>query len=160
MRLPLLLSAALLAVAPAIALADSAESPSRMANAPRIGNMDTAQFLAYHDGIQRDIAAGRYGELDSRTRETIAAQQRLIRGRLHDGIELDALSESSRLDVFNAHDRVVALLNGDDDQRMVCRKEHQVGSHRSRVVCLTERDRELAAQQNQLRNIHKDSSID
>ena len=45
MRLTLLLPAVLLAATPALA-ADRADSPSRMSAAPRVGNMDTAQFLA------------------------------------------------------------------------------------------------------------------
>ena len=159
MRLPLLLSAALLATLPALA-ADRAESPSRMSTAPSIGNMDTPQFLAFHADVRRDVEAGKYRDLSARDVATINAQEDLIDSRLHDGKTFDELSERARLDVFNAHERIVAMINGDAEQRLVCRKEHQVGTHKPRVVCLSEHDRDLAAQQNQLRNIHKDASLD
>lgn len=55
---------------------------------------------------------------------------------------------------------MVGILNGDEEDDVICRKEHQVGSHRPRVVCLSERDRALAAQQNKLTHIHKGASID
>ena len=159
MRISLLLTAALLAASPALAL-DRADSPARMSTAPQVGNMDTKEFLAFHDEVRRDIQTGRYGKLDSRTRDTIAAQQRIIESRLDGGRQLEDLNDNARLAVFNAHERVIALLNDDAGQRTVCKREHQVGSHRSRVVCMTERDRELAADQNQLRHMYKGQSID
>jgi hypothetical protein len=159
MRHPLLFTLALLTAPPALAV-DRAESPARMSTAPQVGNMDTSEFLAFHDAVRRDIESGRYGKLDARTRDTIDAQQRIIESRLDGGRQLEELNDDARLAVFNAHERVVALLNDDEAQRTICRREHQVGSHRPRVVCLTERDRDLAAQQNRLRHMYKGQSID
>src|SRR5690349_21819057 len=101
MRILLLLAVMLLAATPAFAA--TAESPSRMSAVPSVENMSTEQCLAWHDGVRRDISAGRYGKLDNRTVETIDAQENLIHARLHDGKQLSDLSESARLDVFNAH---------------------------------------------------------
>ncbi len=159
MRLPLVLCAALLAAAPAFAN-ETAESPARVANAPRIGNMDTAQFLAFHAEIRRDVASGQYAKLDRRDRAMIDEQEAVIAAKLDHGRTFAQLDERGRLAVFNAHQRVVGILNGEEEDDVICRKEHQVGSHRPRVVCLSERDRELAAQQNKLTHIHKGASID
>ena len=159
MRVPLVLCAALLAAAPAFAT-DTAESPARVSKAPRIGNMDTAQFLAFHADVRRDVDSGRYANLDSRDRREIDTQEGVIATKLDNGKTFDELDERSRLAVFNAHQRVVGILNDDEEDDVICRKEHQVGSHRPRVGCLSERDRELAAQQNKLTHIHKGASID
>lgn len=54
MRFPLLLSAALLATVPRPRPGRYRRIVVRMSTAPRVGNMNTKELLAFHEGVRRE----------------------------------------------------------------------------------------------------------
>lgn len=102
-------------------------------------NTDAAAILAQQQSIRAEVEAraGRYAELHPRTRDRLFGKQdevaRLLEGR---GSVLD-LPEVDRIRVFNALETISAIINGDENERMVCRRTKPVGTNRTTTVCKT-----------------------
>jgi hypothetical protein len=116
---------------------------------PALANMSAEQFLAFHDELGAAIAAGKYHHLTARERRAIERAQAEIRRRLAAARSVEALDQAGRLAVFDAHERVVAVLNDAEAERVICEKRHRVGSHRPIIECTTVAERERVHRETQ-----------
>lgn len=143
------LLAALLLAATLPALADSTGS-----KAPTVSNMSVQQFLAYHDDVARRAKTKDFEALSRSEREQLAASQGEIRAALAGKATMSDLDDPARLVVFNAHEKVLALVTKAEDERMVCTQQKRIGSNRRTLECRTvaqlREDRERA-QDNRMR---------
>lgn len=142
------------AATPATA-ADPDPGTSRAASAtkraPTLHGMTRDEFLAFH----RDIAGSKeLRGLGRIARDKVASAQATIEAMLAGRSDLSALSERQRIELFNAHERVVAIVNGDERGRVSCKPRHAAGSHLRVVECRSVAERERLAQDSrqQIRN--------
>jgi hypothetical protein len=107
---------------------------------PKLQNMTAQEFLDYHASLQRDLQSRKFEHVSNRDRLAIEAAQGEIRAALAGQADMQALTPEARVAVFNAHEKVVAIMNDANLDRVTCKREHQLGSHRPRTVCFTERE--------------------
>jgi hypothetical protein len=108
-----------------VALADKLE----------LTNVDVDGMLAYHAELAEVLRTRDYKHISMRDRQEIDRAQSLIRSRLEGKSTMSELTEAGRLDVFNAHEHVVALVEEAEDDRLVCDRRKVAGSHTMQTVC-------------------------
>ena len=132
MRLLSLAAAIALAFASTTALADTAGS-----EVPQLSNMTAVEFLAFHSDLSQELKTKRYNHISNSALDEIATEQNKIRSLVGTHSTMDELSERDRLEVFNAHQRVVAIVEGAEDDRVICKRVKPTGSHRPISQCQT-----------------------
>jgi hypothetical protein len=136
MRSRLFPIAAVFVLALAGASAAAADNASE-SGTPRLSNMSAGEFLAYHDKLDQELKTRRYEHITSSQIDDIGLEQSKIRALIGTHATLDELSNQDQVSVFNAHERVVAIVEGAEDDRVVCKRQKVVGSHRPVSVCQT-----------------------
>lgn len=131
MRLHALLAVLLLSAAPP-AFADLVT-----ADALQVANMSVAEFLDWHEKVERRATTKAFDALSRTEREQLAAAQSELRGVLAGKQSMAELDDAGKIAVFNAHERVVALVEKAENERMVCEQKKRLGSHRHQLVCRT-----------------------
>ena len=101
------------------------------------------QLLAFHEILQKNLKKKAYSHLEDSDRERIAVSQSRLRAILADVDAIEKLSEADRLELWNEHARVLAILEAREDQRLVCERVFKTGTHVAKTECMTvaERDR-------------------
>ena len=112
-------------------------SPLVLGGAPKLTNMDAAGLLAYHTELAEALDTRAYSHISARDRQEIDRAQSLIRERLAGHSSLDELTEPDRVDVFNAHEQIVAIVEEAADEQLVCTRRKVTGTHRVSVECET-----------------------
>jgi hypothetical protein len=137
-----------LAASPAATLADSKDVTASR-DAPSLRGMTRADYLAFRESIP---TSAEYTSLARRKRDSIDIELAKIDELMSRGVEPDALNEQQKLELFNAHESVVAILNR-DESRTVCKKRQEVGSRVPVVECRSssERDAMRSKSQEELR---------
>jgi hypothetical protein len=107
------------------------------ATAPTVNNMSVQEFLAYHDGVAKKADTREFEALSRSERDQLAAAQGEIRAALAGKASMSELDDAGKLVVFNAHEKVVALVNKAEDERLVCVQKKRLGSHRHTLECRT-----------------------
>jgi hypothetical protein len=151
------LLAALLLAATLPALADSTAS-----KAPTVSNMSVQQFLAYHDDVARRAKTKDFEGLSRGERDQLAAAQGEIRQALAGKASMTDLDDPAKLVVFNAHEKVLALVTKAEDERLVCKQQKRIGSNRRTLECRTVaqlREERERAQDSRMRNRTCDPSL-
>jgi hypothetical protein len=128
------LAASLFALAVLSASPDARE-PIVADRAPTVSNVAVAEYLEFHDEVARRAAGGEFRELSATDRGALAEAQARIRAAVAGKANMGELSEAERLQVFNDHQRVVALVDRAEESRVVCEQVKRVGSHRHAVEC-------------------------
>ena len=114
------------------------------------------QQTEIHEGL---IArSGRYASLSPETRTSILSKQATLFKLLEGKQTADELSEHQRLEVFNALEWIEATINGEQGERMICRREKTIGSTRVTRVCRTAADEERMKEEARRRRL--EGSID
>jgi hypothetical protein len=128
-----LLAAVVLAVAFAVpAMADGID-------APKVSNMTPKEFLKFHNDVARKLESKSYEHVDNERRRDVASAQAEIKSVLNGKRSMDELSDAQRIELFNAHEHVVSILNDAELDRRICKRETKIGSHRGELVCTTKR---------------------
>jgi hypothetical protein len=151
MRVMCSLVALALAAGLGTAAASTAQAPDwfRVSSVPTPGDGDLVAFMDFHRDLGAQAREGRITGLDRTTERRLEELQRILAGAVGNQTRFDALSQRDQLTVFNTHERVVALLNGDENARVECRRERAPGSRRSYVECATLGDRDVQRRLNQ-----------
>lgn len=151
--IPLLLST-LIALLPATGAATGAVYADR---APSVSDVPVAQFLAFHDEVGARATKGDFRDLARSDRDALAAAQARIRALVAGKQRMTELDERERLEVFNEHQRVVALVDRAEESRVICEQVKRIGSHRHSVECrsVAERRRDREATQIATRTVRQ-----
>jgi hypothetical protein len=124
----------------ALALAALLTAPAAFASKVLDLGAVHAQQTEIHEGL---IArSGRYASLSAETRTSILSKQATLFKLLEGKQTADDLSEHQRLEVFNTLEWIEAAINGEQGERMICRREKTIGSTRVTRVCRTAADEE------------------
>jgi hypothetical protein len=117
-------------------------------DAPTVNNATVPQFLAWHDEVAQRAAGRDFEALSRAERRQLADAQAEIRRTLDGKASMSDLDDAAKIRLFNAQERVVALVNKAEDERLVCSQRKRLGSHRHQLECRTvaqmQRDREAA----------------
>jgi hypothetical protein len=108
-------------------------------DAPKVSNMTPREFLSYHASIARKLETKGFAHVDNEQRRDVAKAQAEIESVLDGKRSMDELSDAERLELFNAHEHVIAIMNDAELDRLICKREKKVGSHRGELVCHTKR---------------------
>jgi hypothetical protein len=125
-----------LALAAVLAFALPTFSVSHAA-APAVNNMSVQEFLAFHDDVAGKVNTRDFEALSRSERSELTAAQAEIRAALAGKQSMSDLDDAGKLVVFNAHEKVVALVNKAEDERLVCVQKKRLGSHRHTLECRT-----------------------
>lgn len=117
------------------------------ANGEQVAPEDYLQYLTelrsgFNEGKPRKLSTREWKMFD----EADATARRLLAGRE----DAEGLSEQSAAQLFTAQEKVVAILEAKENERLICRREGTTGSHRKQTKCTTAAQREAqseAAQQ-------------
>ncbi|MCE3002581.1 MAG: hypothetical protein LW860_07760 [Xanthomonadaceae bacterium] len=120
-----------------LALAPPAFADLVTTEALQVQNMSVGEFLDWHDAVKRRAATKEFDALSRTEREQLAAAQAEIRGALDGKESMAELDDAGRLTVFNAHEKVLALVNKAEDERLICTQKKRLGSHRHQLECRT-----------------------
>ncbi|HEY1139367.1 MAG TPA: hypothetical protein VGE88_04065 [Lysobacter sp.] len=124
----------------AFALAIFLAAPSAFASKVLDLGAVRTQQTEIHEGLL--ARNGRYASLSSQTRTSILSKQATLFKLLEGKQTADELDEHQRLEVFNTLEWIEATINGEQSERMVCRREKTIGSMRITRVCRTAADDE------------------
>ena len=102
-------------------------------------NLDAQAILAQQARIRADAIAGTgpYKDLSEHQRSQLFALQDRVTAKLSGRVATTAMDEHDQIAVFNALEAISAILNGDEDERMICERKRPVGSNRRETVCRT-----------------------
>lgn len=135
-----------------LTLAAAAAAPASHADgsitryAPTISNMERDDVIAWLDKVDRDLSSPKFRHVKDDDRERIDHASRDARRMLAAVQTLDGLDETQRVDLLNDTQQIAGILNGAEKDRLICERESITGTHTRVVVCLTKRERELAAE--------------
>lgn len=129
----------------ALLLAVAAFAPARAATP-----LQVADIVSQQQQIREEVEAGQgaYQDMPAATRKELLARQDTLFKLLDGKTTTDDLNLSERTDAFNALEWINATVTGNEDERLVCRREKPVGSNMAVRVCKTvaqmRKDREAA----------------
>lgn len=104
-------------------------------SAPKI--VDSTEFLAFLDTLEMRLENGdprRLNRTEEQRVETLLGQ---LRSRLETVDSVDNLSPDAQKAVYNDTQELWATVIGRDEDQVICRREHQVGTNRPRTRCRT-----------------------
>lgn len=107
------------------------------AKALEVQNMSVEEFLDWHAGVAKRATTKEFDALSRTEREQLAAAQAEIRGALDGKTSMAELDDAGRISVFNAHEKVLVLVNKAEDERLICTQKKRLGSHRHQLECRT-----------------------
>ncbi len=120
-----------------LTVATQAAADLRRADDLMVSNMSVAEFLDWHAEVARRAGTKEFEALTRDDRAALAAAQAELRGILEGRATMGELDADAKLRVFNAHEKVLALVTRAEDERLVCEQKKRLGSHRHQLVCRT-----------------------
>lgn len=111
----------------------------------------TASFAGQYKAIEADLADGQtYREISPKDREAVRGALQRISTALARAGSVEALSATDKAAVFNDQEMANNLLTrAGADSLLVCKREKQVGSHRTTTQCSTVAERRRAHEQSE-----------
>lgn len=121
-------------------------SPWALGQDSRVETTSVPAILENLDEIDAALTAGDAGlaGLNERDRRELSVEQAKVRKLLAGKDTLEALSGRDRLVAYNALENIHGILNGKREERVVCRRDHVVGSNRPQTSCMSAKEREQA----------------
>jgi hypothetical protein len=121
----------------AVALPAAADSKFKSSNP----NVSVADYLTYQEQVRENFRAGSPKPLSTREWDMLDRAQADVRGILEGKEKIEDLTPDQRAALLNAQERVIAIMTGEEDERIVCRRERTVGTHFQRTTCVTVAER-------------------
>ena len=115
---------------------------SERADAQAESIADTEQYLASIDQALELASKGEYGRLKRGSEEKLQAARDRIAVLLKGHASARELRPDDRIAVFNAQEVIKSIIQNQDKDRMVCRREAPTGSRIPTTECLTVGERE------------------
>lgn len=113
--------------------------------------VSVAEYLEFLDSLAASLSANEPRELNTMEVESYRRVDAALRAQLEGVENIDELSTDRQARVFNLHEELQAIVIGDPKNRVICRREHTVGTHFRQTTCMTVR--EFESYQEQTRNI-------
>ena len=112
----------------------------------------SSSFEAQRTAILEALGDGKtYSEISPDDRRRVTASLDRMSGLLQGVQNVDQLSETNRVAVFNEQETVnTVLTQAREDSRLVCSREKKVGSNRATNSCMTVAERRRAREETEL----------
>jgi len=104
-------------------------------SAPKI--VDTTEFLQFLDSLALRLENGDPRRLNRTEEQRVETLMGQLRARLESVNSVDELSPEVQNAVYNDTQSLWATVIGRDEDQVICRREHQVGTNRPRTRCRT-----------------------
>jgi len=113
--------------------------------------VESGAFGQQKHAVLTELSTGeQYAAISDQDRQIVTSLLHRMQELVGVSGEVDSLSASERIQLFNDQEQVNAILTrARDDSRLVCRRETVVGSRLSQTVCLTVAERRLATERSQ-----------
>ncbi len=131
---------------PGLVLAMVALPAMAMADDMRIETTSVSAIIENLDVIDAALAGSdpRLAGLDEKDRLDLARHKQQVRDLLAGKQTLDELHMRDRVAAFNALEVIHGIVTGEHEERVICRREHKLGSNRPQTNCMTAKEREQA----------------
>ena len=98
------------------------------------------------DSIDAALAANdpRLAALSEKDKQDLAKHKEKVRALLSGKQTLDELQLRDRVAAFNSLEVIHGIVTGNREDRVICRREHKLGSNRPQTNCMTAKEREEA----------------
>ncbi|MDX1625555.1 MAG: hypothetical protein R3323_03480 [Wenzhouxiangellaceae bacterium] len=103
--------------------------------APEVLSVD--QYLVFLDELESGLAEGEPRKLNSHEEREFDRLARQMRGILTSTESIDGLTEERKARVYNLNQEIWATVVGKEENKVICRREHTVGTHFKRTTCRT-----------------------
>lgn len=123
------------------------------------GTIVTApEYLDYLDQIDEGLKEGKPKPLSEREQAMFDEAAHSIRGLLAGKESIADLSSDEAIALFNSQETIKAVLSGREEERLMCTREHRVGTNfrQKRCVTLDTQRQEREASQRIFRNLPAD----
>ncbi|MEM1080188.1 MAG: hypothetical protein AAGH65_01270 [Pseudomonadota bacterium] len=115
--------------------------------APEI--IDPQEFLEFLDDLNAGLTIGDPRDLNEIEQRLFDRLYRELHSLLNEVDTVDALPENEQMMVFNSTQELWATVVGREEDQVICRREHRVGTNFKRTTCMTVA--ELEARQRDVR---------
>ncbi len=105
------------------------------------GKIGIEEFLNFQKDVRASFAEGVPRELTKHEWELLDLAQGEIEQLLKGRRSIEALNRRQKARLLNAQERVNALLTNNEDDRLLCLPEHNVGTRLQQISCHTVADR-------------------
>lgn len=99
--------------------------------------VDIPAFLATQDEIAESVKSGRFGFLKPSESRELKKAQATLRKILSGVSSVEQLKEEQRVAVFNAQEKVNAIISRDRSDEVRCETQQRTGSHFRETRCYT-----------------------
>lgn len=128
--------------APTAAIADgTSQGEAGAAPLPTI-----EEFLAFQEQLHADLQDGKYGRIGKKDMKLVEDSQATLQRLLSSVASVDDLTAKEKVAVFNAQEAIKAVLVENDRDRVICKREHTVGTNRKVTRCYTPAEAEMLRQ--------------
>ena len=134
------------AVAVTLALGAISFSATASDTDSRVETTSVPAILENLDSIDTALSENdaRLSELSVKDKTALSSEQSKVRKLLVGKSTLAELSSRDRLVAYNALEVIHGLVSGNKEDRVVCRREHTIGSNRPQTNCMTAKQRQDA----------------
>ncbi|MGO1719302.1 MAG: hypothetical protein ACTHZI_03820 [Luteimonas sp.] len=114
-------------------------SVAAIANDQVLVSTDAQAIISQQQEIREEAVArnGRYRDMEESARSSLLAEQDKVLELLEGKERSTDLSQIDQTILFNSLEKISAIVNQAEDERMVCRRERTTGSHRVQNICKT-----------------------
>ena len=114
---------------------EQSAEPAVRAEAPEI--VDTQEFLVFLETLEQDFEAGEPRELTRLEMRRVRELSDELRDML-DGVDtIEQLNNNAQTEVYNTTQALWAAVIGRDEDQVICRREHRVGTNFKTTRCRT-----------------------
>ena len=129
-----------------VGLAMMAVPAMAMGEDMRVETTSVPAIIENLDSIDSALAANdpRLAALSEKDRQDLAQHKQKVRSLLLGKQTLDELQSRDRIAAFNSLEVIHGIVSGNREDRVICRREHKLGSNRPQTNCMTAKEREEA----------------
>ncbi|MEM7052971.1 MAG: hypothetical protein AAF446_00340 [Pseudomonadota bacterium] len=102
-------------------------------DAPEV--VDPQQFLVFLDDLNAKLAVGDPRELTDGEQRRVDRLTANLRSMLSDISDIDSLNEDQQREIFNSTQELWATVIGRDEDQVICRRDHRVGTNFKTTRC-------------------------
>lgn len=132
----------------------AAAAPEPVLDGPE--TVTIGEYLEFLDALATSIGEGVPRDFNQAEQANFRRVDNSLRDLLASRSSLDELNESQQVRLFNLHEELQAIVIGEPEAQVICRRRHTVGTHFQRTTCKTqdEFDRDQQESQRYLRNLY------
>lgn len=130
-------AACCLVVMSGCAATDSSSGQTSATTQAQPQTVSIPEYKEFLDNLHASIQEGEPRQLSVREQNQFNNIQDNLRALIGNRTDIEQMNTDEKQRLFNLHERLQALVMGDDSQQVICRSERQTGSHMRTTRCVT-----------------------